>query len=1148
MSKTGKVLIILPFVLLLVALAVSAGIWLSLTGEAQAAVTYYSLNLGQDTSALCTYGDAPFDADDNGRVWGSISDSTFYKGVGHDAYFDVRDLLVSTDFTNKTDPQPLCQGQGLVDKAARKYVLVVDYDHTVPVYDGNGATLGEIYFVGITEKFQISVIKRTVTVTLDIANSHIYGDESTRPTVVEENGITYIEHQYGTPADIISFGLAAGSNTVFGDVFQVGSSLVGNGQNVDWHAGDYTVTQADLGLTIINAAGQDATDNYEITTDKAFVDGGVDYTGYAVRVTPHVITLDGVQQTAPYTAASGTAEQTAQLFHVDRVGCFGETIAFWYDVDGTNPAVFEYPDRYVVDLTATGHPIVHKQTVVTLADGSMSTYTDYVLRENPTGTFCLIVTPRPITIYDPDTYQGGDLDPKWSVPIRAEDFEAAYGFVYPQEGITDRQIAVAGSTATLRFKVKDADRYLDGNAQVVLPAARYEIVDAAVDDRHYSVYVDPGIAFVVRPKTLTYETLAAWTADGSSTLYADLYAATQDDKFVSYCEGNGVAQAFCLPALPYAAVDCVQTQLALTDPDIGALTLNPTVTATDPYPSVMPGFYAVTDTGNGNYVVADNCLYVYVLPVELQIDASSVVYNGTPQGVRIRYDGFDSDPFEGLPDVDTVTVTYGSSTAIPTKAGQYNVTVSVSRPSQYPYRHCYTLSVTKYQFAITPRAVQIAMTVAAGTKPFGTTLQAAALGTVQVWLYDEDGRLTDRDGLVEGDTVRVTCQATESSAVPGAYSIRFDIVDRDGKSNLANYRVDSQVDQNGKTPQYTVDNLAQDKAVQALTAKVTSKGIDTLTLQAPAVGGVTLTDVVVCYRPSGSDEAWKTSSSLTLNGLEEGAEYSIKLTLPAGNHYLAGGKAAEGAEIVAVTAVELPLVSQDKEATTASRIAVMIDNYNADYSYTCTVDDGEDDTVSPDENGRFWLPASVSITPDTEYVIVVTRHTTAGYKSSKPLSVYSRMAAPAVTVDSLTITPYAITVPDALTGYVFASPLTEVDFVSLFGQNLRFEQTGLTAEQWQQALDAMQDPDFIAPELTPDTAYIVAVWSSADYSIGDMPGEATFILCRTSAAEALPQPEGFALIVSKYLLVGMTALFVVLLTVCAIRYVAIKKKLTGGTL
>lgn len=1121
-------------------------------------------------------------ANNDGRIYGNVVGATFTPSQSGAYYILVREIYVTTTKSG-TDFQTLCADNGqillLPNRGGSMYYVRIDVSHPLSVYD---STDTEAYLISSWSTNDpsnfLTVLPRPIVVSLSTADSSTHGGLPI--DVVREGSTDYLLHTYGDEAYSFSFRASSG-NAVFGDELKLDSTalLTGNGKNADWHVGDYPIalthTQGEAGLyyTVTNSLGEDVTAHYSLVLDRP----------YSVRVTPCPLTLperapfqSSYSSQTNYTPEEGELESLQQasphLQALELSGPFGALIAY-FDVDPDLPAYgqegspFETEGVYAINESDGWRLTLfdpYPDSAASLV-GADPLHADYTLVYETGDAYAVRIMRRPITIYFADSYLDNPpagYDPEGWIAVEPQGMTAVYGRAYTAEGISEHQLTIADSVATLSFTLEGLETLAPGE-QKVLDVGSYSIVDPTVDNAHYVVHVDSSVRWTVTPKPLEYATVRDWLgwdslaeADEAHPYYA-LYQATTSSRFALALTGSqtGTPQAFCLAEYGYDNSVYSRSQLlTLTDPEVGEVVLYLTAEAH------YPGYHALSLSASNYSLPEGGLFYVRVQPITVGLVVpEGAVYNGERYYAQLTYNGVSFNELFGEDAVLTeiedalgsaATLSYkdksnGKTVTAPQDAGTYTVTLSLkhSLATSPAYSNGGTSTA---ELKIAKAEVVITVTPKVTQKEFGKdlTLSKACSYTVS--------------GVVGADKVAPTNEGLEEEAAVGTYPYGYEW----SRGNANNYTV-RVVDTSGNPISLQVKK--GDAGDITIRLRVDSISGDGFTLVQPQVAGQTLEGLYLEYRLASDEEGeWIPLESTTVSGLKEGTTYLVRAVLPKNNPYFQLSTDYRSNPIEITTTLATPVFTQDELLTTPTDIVLSVELYGEGISYELALvaeqDYIDDDTllesavaVSLDHNGYLSVAAYYPLSPNTLYYLALVRVTNSTTKPSEVTVAYTRPQPPEIAPDQLVITHNSLVLPE---GGNYQYYLVEVTSSSSFedvtagmGSIISAEEAGITRQDILDYLAALEAGEEVlrADSLSPTTNYVLAVWVEGD-EFNPLSSELRCIRFRTTIDPAnIHQYEGFGLFISQYLLIILTALMALLIIICSIVFAYKKKRLKGGS-
>lgn len=1154
------------------------------------------IDLGNYT---CMYGDRLSKVDDNGYLYGTINGTNFTISDTTTRYYvKASEIMVarsarapSLDYTPVT--YPLCNNTGLVDldvyDSAVGIYNITYYEAGIQwlfselkVYDTQASGNISNYFIACVksnDELTCRVSPRAIEVAYNAAASHAgTGLSGAALTTQTKDGVLYIQRTYGAVKDTIAFAEAEGSKTVmsaFGDALTTQGVIVGN--DATTHVGYYEIESLDL---VVKRGETDVSNNYSITSARAGEEGA-EYTGYGVRVLPREVAIGSFEKDSKFTTVYpdfgvtfDSHTFTTQAFRQDAPssGVTGQTVSVYYDVI-TDPLPLglwdvdaqDQPREGVVAISSVAWPLSIVGWTVSCDNPAYTpSALDYTVKPaNEETTFGLTVSARPIVLYD--TAGGGvaGSEGEW-VDVVANHIEISlpYGELYDGNART-HALDIDGTMVTLSFEVQYEGQSLgdyltaQGLESIRLDAGFYDIINPEVTDNHYIVTVHDSVRWTVTKRQISYQQLLSWLPAGSYAASSAANATAQEKAMYNYLHAYAAQDTgICVGEFAYDAGRTeVSTTFRFEDAD-----LQQSVAQAIQVAATTPGYYAV-QYDNANYAIAEDTLYVRVQPVQVLLSVpQDCVYNAQPYTVGVAYEGQEDNPFDNW----QVNVTYRlgtQSVALPTDAGTYTVVLDISETgnTMMQYNPYLTYTGVTLRFTIAPCEVEVRLTNrAATTKRFGDGVSVSSN-----W-YNVDGLLGD-------DSVSLTSAGFDAEAVPDTYPIRAAIA----RGNAANYNLVLKDAAGDANPAIRVDKLTAEEAKQYFdefirTASLRT-GVSELFLPTIRYNGLTIGDIG--YSIAAGDDVWSNVEGTTATGLEEGAKYYVRVVIRAGSRYVDTRTDIQTIYREAVTDITPPVLSQDVMYTTGRSVMVVVDNFDATmtYLYVAYVPDEEAYDAIPTNlqaktttvkitDGRCTIPFAYSMvqvegeedyewqlgersdmTQGSTYQVVLVVKTTDRTVVSEPLTVRTRTAAPAISTSAIGMTSDSVSVPDGYYIYVakadFDSALPVASVVST-----TMQEAGLTFAMLAESGASLDDNyiESVTEDLEANTAYVLAIWSMSD----DMPSDVQCFMFKTRVDESNRfRYSGVMLLFSRYLLVGLLALMVVLFIVCTVRYAVLKKKL-----
>ena len=1061
------------------------------------------------------------------------------------------------------------------------YVSANEMPHVV------GSKSYKVAYYGIGDLLYCQVTPRCLTVAYDAASSHTGGGMAGDALTTEEvGGVLYVDHTYGALPDSIAFSTQGevGVMEAFGDRLTTSTTFEGNDRTA--HVGLYEIESLDLK---VKRDDKDVSGNYRFASAREGADGAL-YTGYGVRVLPRAVEIgefmhEGTFGTTRDTYAdlydgnalsSGTftSQGFSRTYQSAQTGVNGQTLTVYYDVDLSQPDLWDVDDQDdpregVVAITAPGDSwavvIVGWSAANTDPDAAYDVRaSDYVVRAAAGASLTLTVGKRAIVLYEA---KEGVPAPDNGVDVVANHIEISkpYGDVYT--GAKENHgIVIDDIPVTLSFEVEYAGQSLadylaaEGLESIRLPAGEYRIINPEVTDKHYVVTIDESAKkWTVTKKVVGSAQLVAWGLADGAYLAENRAGASASAKamyaFLSAAELP--TDGICLHEYAYDGTrKSVSLSYAFTDADIGG-EVAADLTFVNAEDAVMsPGYYALAYT-HADYAMPAGTVYVRVLPVAVTVTApTDAVYNGERYGVTLRYDGEENNPFGGW----SVALTYrdGQRTTTPLNAGTYTAAVSVVGPEAQSANPYLVYNGSNVRFTVSPKAITVRLkSTAQLTKTFGDEVGKRKL-TFSV----------DDDALVGSDSISLFTDGLDADAAPGAYAVEvvFDHGER------TNYDVEL-LDAGGRRdPRFTVEKIAVDDVrdyfndfLQTMQVVTTT---DAITLSEIRYYGVAIDGVA--YQYGTADGGW-TNTPAEMTALEDGAKYRVRIVIRADGTFIATDTDVYTEVREIITDIAVPTLRQDFSLTSGRSVCVDVTNFDRTKTYACVMYDADQSTVpvnvaekavgTPDAKGSFTIARAYNFKEDAAeptldqlasldvghaYKVVVVVSTADASVMSAPLSVRTRSQAPAIAPSSMTVTDKSISVPEGYYIYVAETENTGALPVSSIVETT-MQKEGLTYQMLAEA-GAELTEEYLAAvteDLRPNTTYVIAIWSMEEGD--DMASDVQCFTFRTLIDKSNRfSYSGVMLAFSRYLLVGLLGLVLILFIICTIRYAVLKKKLSGG--
>ena len=1152
--------------------------------------------------------DAAIDAD--GKIYGKIENWIFKAGEGTEYYILAKDFRVSPTASGYTDStKRLCDEHGLVkvdvladydpaNGSTGKYYLTYEDSGYITFFEKLQVYITETgepypnYYVAtnkVNELVYCQVIPREITVAYNASDSHVGGgtEGDSLPTT-EKDGVLYIDHTYGALPDTIAFAEKADSAKVmtaeFDDVLTTSTTFEGNDRTT--HVGYYEIASLDLKVM---RSGVDVSHNYHFTSELEYV--GADsatYTGYGVRVVPRVIEIadfcrddskfatkrnayeglyDGTQFIAGTFSSQGFSSDVGELIS----GVSNQTVTVYYDVVPDQEGLWDRDnhgnDREgVVAITEAEQAwalCIVGWTVSTTEPNYTPSGADYLVRPQLGAAFTLKVGKRSIVLYEHSSGMEDKPDNWVDVVSNHIAISMPYGYAYTGDK-ENHQITIDNIPVTLSFEVQYegaalAD-YLVAHSldSIILPAGTYNIINPEVTDVHYDVAVDESVHWTVTKKVIAYDDLVRWgITDGT---YVAASNGSADAKamhayLAAYAESTA---GVCLAEYAY---DADRTEIALEhtflDKDIAedcAVQVNMAVEAG------LPGYYALTFT-HPDYEVAAGTLYVRVKPVTVTVTTPvDAIYRGASFAAIPYFDGADTSPFAEW----SVGLTYriGTRTVAPLNAGTYTVLVAVNGPEGSAANPYLVYNGTVEHFTISPKAIDVRLKSNAQlTKTFGDSVAKRKL-------------TFDADNLVGADSLSLDSAGLAEDAAPGTYPITVSL----DKGESANYTITLYDSSNRRNPRFTVEKITVD-SVLAYFESLLMEGTVTTTTSSISLPNIHYYGIAldgVGYQYAVGDGVW-TDTSASINGLSEGTRYRVQVVISPDSSFIDTDVDVCTSARIIYTEVVRPELEQDAVLSSSRSVVVRVTNVERTKTYRVVAypatmaDTPVDDipanvkdkavNVTPDEDGVFNVARCYSLkegadgllldqlsemSADGAYHLVLVVKVADSEVICEPFTVRTRPAAPTLPASSFTVSASSITVPEGYYVYVAeaesnaALPVSSVVEVSMQNAGITY---ALLAESGAELTEEYVQS--VAEGLQANKTYVIAIWRLEEGS-----ALASDVQCFTFHTQIDKTNRfsytGAMLVISRYLMVGLTGLIVLLFIICTIRFAVLRKKLSGG--
>ena len=1199
-----KTIVLSVIVVVLSALAMA--LWcMALPAQSAAADSDIDLQISGISSKMNKqYGDL-FDnaVDAEGRIYGKIENYIFKAGEGTEYYILAKDFKVSQFSGNYTSStKQLCNDKGLVwvdvladynpaDTSTGKYYLTYDDTESgyftffeklqVYVAETDEPFLNyKVTYNRVNELIFCQVVPREITVAYNAEASHVGGGLSGSALPTEEKGgVLYVNHIYGSLPDTIAFAeqdSSAKVMTVFGDALTTSTTFEGN--DLTTHVGLYEIQSLDLH---VSRAEADVSRNYRFSSALEHTDlNNVTFTGYGVQVVPRTLEIGTFCRESTFAAKRDTYEGlfngtavvegtfTSQGFAkaVADTGVSNQTVVVYYDVVLGQEGLWDKDalgvDREGIVAITEGESqwalgIVGWRVSCTDANYQASG-ADYVVLPALGAAHTIKVGKRSIVLYEHTSGMGEKPDNWVDVIANHIAISLPYGYAYTGER-EHHEITIDNIPVTLSFELQyeagvSLAAYLASHemSEIILHAGTYDIINPEVTDVHYNVTVDESVRWTVTKKTVDYAQLVSWGI-GDDCYVADATGDKAPKAMYAYLAAYAAStQGICLREY---AFDADRTDLALTysfvDKDIDA---NVNIEVDLAVAAHAPGYYA-SSFAHADYEIAEGVLYVRILPVEITLTMpTAAVYRGASFAVIPHFDGQDANPFGDWP----VTLTYkmGNRTANPINAGTYKVVVDIGVPdgmSANPYL-IYEKSGESFTIAPKPIVVRLKST-AQLTKTFGDSVSKRKL-------------TFDADNLVGADSISLDSEGLADDSAPGTYPITISL----DKGESVNYTLTLKDSADRSNPVFTVEKISAasvidyfDELLQGSNIAVTT---DRITLAGITYYGTEIDGVA--YQYSVGEGMWIATSTSVI-GLKEGTKYRVRIGIFTDSRYIDATENMFTSPRVVITDIIRPTIEQDVLATTGRSVKVNITNFDSSKTYAVAAyDDGvatvpQNVTVkalgTPDEEGAYVIASAFSVienadevlldqldrmTNGTAYRVVVVCKTTDYAVCSEPLTVHTRSSAPNLTASAFTVSDNAITVPEGY--YIYVAEIEDTGALPVSSVvETSMQKVGVTYAMLAESGAALTDEyvQSVASGLEPNKTYVVAIWQQAEDA--PLPGDVQCFTFRTLIDKNNRfSYTGAMLLVSRYLLVGLTGLVLLLFIICTIRYAALKKKLSGG--
>ena len=1060
----------------------------------------------------------------------------------------------------------------------------------IPVYNAEGTAVGyQIASLSNTQQLYFQVKPRKVKVAYDVRSHKGSGDTGDPLATDIVDGVTYIQHTYGDTPDTIIFAEQEDSQKVmrdeFKDVLKASNSFANN--NATAHVGYYPIESLDLTVTRqVAGVDVDKSGNYRfVTRDEDESELG---TGYGIQVVPRPVEIASFIETRAFATDTDTYTDlfslegtvsgtfTSQGFGRDcsaEADILGQKVTVFFDVVREQENLWDKDksgndregvvaitrDEAVWTLDIVGWSVANSLSNPIYDEDYVVAASDYIVRKAAEDTtYALKVEPRAITLYK-KTPGGEDKPDNW-IDVDENDIEISrpYGDVYSGEESHD--ITIGNIPVTLTFEVKyegvALSEYLASVHEegIRLPVGTYEIISPKVTDDHYVVTVDDSMHWwTVTQKEIGYDELVAWgIAEGAYVASNAKNAKASEKEMYAFLGEN--AEGICIQEYAY---DAERTSITRAYTFVDADTAD-SVTCEMTVEANLPGYYALVFTA-ANYVVAADTLYVRISPVEVTVVApANAVYNGEAFAATLMYDGAETNPFETYG--WTAAATYKGDT--PKNVGDYSASATITG-TDGGERNPYLVYKSKaVSFSIAPMDVTVRLKNNSQlTRTFYAPTQKLTFNSVT---------------LAGNDKISLTSAGLDRSVKPGNY--RIEVVMEKGSSSINNYKF-AIVDANGRAnPSVRVNKIALDDVKdyfnEFLAEQEGAVETNSILLEDIQYYGVDITNEGngVYYQYTVSDGTEWVKANPTISGLAEGRRFRVRIVIDPDCEYIDTDApyATESRDFI--TAIISPHFSQDYQLSTGHSVTVNIADVDRRKQYACVAYDTEtkgvpvnvlDVAIYADtedgvfnignvyqlvlKEGNYTLVGPLEpLKEGKEYRVVVAVKTVDSAAVSEPIVVKTRASAPSLSTSSFTVSDTAVEMPKGY--YVYVTEMADTGALPVSAVvETTMQKAGLTYAMLAESGAELSDEYLAATleQLSPNTTYVIAIWSQEEGS--EMLSEVQCFTFRTLIDKNNRfSYTGAMLLFSRYLLVGLLGLVIILFIICTIRYSVLKKKLSGG--
>ena len=1125
------------------------------------------------------------------------------------------DIYVYTDPNDAGTARQLCDAEGYVQVDSGSYYMALKsgttyifnaYQWTLRDYSTKSESGYVIYGLYRTSNAPCLVKPQQLRVAVDVAASTTALGDPIQTETVDEH--IYLRHEYGAAVDNLQFAISQGA-TFGGDTLDMTVAVQGNGDN--YAVGDYTTDDVTL---CVKTAGDEVSTNYEVTVDPIYVRVypkrivvttlDEDTYNHDAHFRQEVVHPEGLWDDA-----------TSQLFYVTTSGVGGQSVRVYFDVDvEAEQAAERDPFDATLGSPYVGIGTWAARMVGSTVDEDKEDWTaednaialaNYRIEANPAEGqhYSVSVLPQKITIYNRNKVDSTKITDDWVDVTDMAVTRAEYGLYY--DG-TPAWITIDFDGLDLRLdyeiKVQDGEEektvaaYLAEHTDIqslrlaVNQEEGYKMI-ASVDDIHYDVKVDDSLRWYVTPQTVSF-------ADLKDNLVgiSDAYLSTDGKRgaaFATWLGGEGKnASAICLAQYAFD-LGTTTRSVGMQFRDKQGVTMDVGVLEATAEGCLYPGFYALHPT-LANYTFDEGIVYLRILPVATAIVVpTNAVYDGTAHSASIQYTLYDTAlagnenkmPVDVLEDPQlaqwSFALTYnGATTAIDANKRGYTVKAALHGPAAMVHNPWLAVPADA-NLKVAQAALTVKLTTTNLAKEYGDEVRASNLSFTPTKGYGND-RIT------------LSCAGWDADAEPGYYAIVASATD--------NYDITLTDAQGEAYPRYRV------RPLDAAAIQIYINGFVEDCVQTLDANGLRLVpilyygqtlgeDVYYQYRMASLGEQeneWQDIAYNYVPDLEGGITYQVRIVARDGD-YIELDANVYSPSIAVTPALTVPVLALDSVATTTRSLALYIQDYNPDYDYVLlalvaeglTVDNeagtitGQDVTVTLTQLLHLVLPVAtvvpqngyavldeayrlvfsdtdtVAMTAEpmaqgTMYYAMAIHKTQFSQSANAPFAVYTRTAPPEIKYADLSITYNSITPP---TGYAYviyeqatsgALPIVSTNVTT------SLEALGLTYEDLEADKGKLIDKDGQPRlELMPNRQYVLVVWREADEQ--HLLSDALCMYVRTaSVGDEGYGYEGALGVVAQSTLMGLAILNLVLMVICVVRFVVVRRKsirkysLTGG--